>query len=199
MRWAWVVFAAACSPVYGGSLGSSSVGGGAGGGSGTGYTEVCSEDVGSGGVSDIDCTSIPAAANHNLYISFALRSEVAAASDIVWPELNDDTTNTNYEVPYQRGGSATSDGLNASSRDLFVVPAASATAGYFAVGTCVIPLYSATGHQKHMICTYGQQAGLTWQNTLIWESTSAITDFRLVVDGGEDIAEGSHVAVWRGP
>lgn len=203
MRALILVLLAACSPALTAcspaSAGSMSVLGGGGGGADGGRTLVCDESVGSGGVADIDCTSIPAGDGDNLYIHFALRSEVAAATDVIWPEFNDDTTAANYEVPYQRGGSATSDGLNASARDLLVVPAASASAGYFSVGTCVVPLYSSTTFEKHMVCTYGQQAGLTWQNTLIWESTAAITDLRFVVDGGEDIAEGSRITIYRGP
>lgn len=127
-----------------------------------------------------------------LVVTVYARSAEAAATDTLLLELEDDTTAGNYDVQYMRGDSTTvSGGQSGADRTVLVIPGDSAGADIWGGGMFIIPDYTSTARQKHIISVGGPSEDLTETRSIRWENTAAIDKLELTLGGASNFLANS--------
>jgi hypothetical protein len=120
------------------------------------------------------------------------RSAEAAATDTVLLEIEDDTTDADYDVQYVRGDSTTvSAAQSAADRTVLVIPGDSAGADVWGGGMFIIPDYTDTDRHKHVISVGGPSFDMTETRSMRWENTAAIDKLELTLGGGSNFLANS--------
>jgi len=155
------------------------------------YTLIASSTVGSGGVSNIEFTSIPSTYT-DLLIKMSLRSNRALAVDGIVMRFNGDTTSGNYTAKriYGSGsGSPTSDSAN---NGLAIMNGNTATASVFANAEAYIPNY--TGGNAKSVSADGVSENNATEAyavlySLLWSGTSAISSIKITSETADTILQ----------
>ena len=138
----------------------------------------------------ITFSSIPATYKH-LQIRWITRSTAGATTDYITPMRFNGDTAANYSSHYINADGATvaaSGNANQTGFNFYGdFPGASATAGIFGTAVMDILDYANTNKYKTVRTLAGFDAngsGQVFFNSASWRSTSAITSFTLVFNGG---------------
>jgi hypothetical protein len=153
------------------------------------YTLIASSTVGSGGVANIEFTSIPATYT-DLLVLLSLRTEGGGAGDTVRVQFNSSAANfTVKEVD----GSGTAAGTSSRSDGyLGFMNAGASTANTFSSVSLYIPNYTSSNYKSYSVDKVSEQDGTEAYAELIaglWSQTAAITTLKFISAGSNDIAQ----------
>jgi hypothetical protein len=163
----------------------------------TTYTLISSTTVGSGGVSDITLSSIPATYS-DLCILLSLRSGRNEVADNLRCQLNGDTNSGNYEYVqlYGTSGSITTTKSNGTQNftRVGIMNSATSTSSIFSNLTIYIPEYTSSYYKTFSSLTANENnesgADKYVQSTInLWRSTSAITSIKLFSENSATILQ----------
>jgi hypothetical protein len=149
------------------------------------FESIATVTVGSGGAANIEFTSIPATFAH-LQIRYVGRATTADTSSDLKAQINSDT-GSNYADHHLAGNGSSASAFGESSVTLpFVVyrglGAGTSGANVFGAGVIDILDYASTSKTKTVRALGGHDrngAGVVVVNSLLWNSTSAITSIKL--------------------
>lgn len=138
--------------------------------------------VGSGGITDINLTSIPQTYT-DLLVQMNLRSTDAGANNATFFMLNGAFSNHYYRDLIGDGAAVTStNGSNVSSAR-FAIPGTTVTANTFGSVQAYLPNYSGSSKKSFSLdAVVENNATSSWQQILagLWDSTSAVTSILLI-------------------
>jgi hypothetical protein len=168
------------------------------------FESIATVTVGSGGSSTAVFDNIPGTYQH-LHMRMCARSERATTAVNLYLQYNTDTSSANYvryHLLYGDGSSAAA-GAQASgvaAQNLIPgVTGANASANIFAGAVIDILDYASTTKYKTVRSFGGQDrngAGSVELLSGLWMSTSAITKITVGTNGGDDLAEHTHIALF---
>ena len=148
------------------------------------YTLIASSTAGSGGVANIEFTSIPA--NYtDLQILCSLDSSIAAGADDIYIQFNGSTSNFSWKNALGTGSSAISQ--NGVNNQAGSIPAANVTANVFGNASLYIPNYAGSNYKSISSDSVVENNGTTGYQALyatLWSNTAAITSIKLLPSSG---------------
>lgn len=170
----------------------------------TTYTLITSSTVGSGGVSDITLSNIPATYS-DLCILLSLRSNRNNVTDNLRCQLNGDTTSGNYEYVqlYGTGGGVTTTKSNGTQNFTRVglMNSATSTSSIFSNISIYIPEYTSSYYKTFSSFSANdsnESTGDKYEQSAIslWRSTSAITSIKLYSENSATILQHSTAYIY---
>jgi hypothetical protein len=142
--------------------------------------------AGSGGVSSLDFTSIPATYN-NLCVVASPRSNQAFTGENIYVRLNNTTTNYSW-INYYSTGAGTVNAQNGTDTQSGTGNGAVSSAGIFGNFHLFITDYANNAKEKSTISTSIVENNATRGDVTLWASfrnnTNAVTDIYLYPSGG---------------
>jgi hypothetical protein len=151
------------------------------------YTLITSSIVGSGGVANIDFSSIPATYT-DLLLKVSLRSDRALAVDGLVMRFNNDTTSGNYTAKRIYGTGASSTVFSDSdNRGMAIMNGDTSTASTFANAEIYIPNYAgstAKSVSADGVSENNAAEGYPVLYAFLWSGTSAINRITISPDVG---------------
>ena len=149
------------------------------------FESIATVTVGSGGAASIEFTSISGSYQH-LQIRLVARSTASDTNGDLKIQVNSDTgSNYAYHRLIGSGAAASAEGFSSSSAAEIIYrcyTAANATASVFGAGIIDILDYASTSKTKTLRSFGGHDrngAGVVTVNSVLWNSTSAITALKL--------------------
>lgn len=153
---------------------------------------------------NLDFQAIPADFRH-LYLVGSVRSDVNAASDSVNLNLNNDTTNANYDRQHVQGAAAATTSQEslaaAAARSIGVCPGNTSPANHFAGLEIIVYDYKAAKFKVSHISSTAWTARTT--GTLIvrdvmqgWASTAIVNRLTVLPTTGTNFAAGSAAVLY---
>lgn len=155
--------------------------------------------VGSGGSSYVEFTSIPSTYTH-LQIRGIGRTSTATTSEQIYVQFNTDT-GSNYSLHYIYGDGTTAyagGGASQNNMYAFRVTGASAASSIFGGGVVDILDYKNTSKYKTLRTLSGEDKngnGFLFYQSGLWQSTNAITSIKLYSSSG-NLAQYSSFALY---
>jgi len=165
------------------------------------FESIATASVGSGGVADVEFTSIPATYTHLQLRVLSRTTRSGQNFNNVALQINSDT-GANYNAHLLRGdgSSAISDNdVSASSLIFNAQAAADATASVMGAFVMDILDYANTNKYKTVRSLFGVDnngSGLVGLMSGAWRSTSAITSIKLFSVASGNLAQYSHFALY---
>jgi hypothetical protein len=168
---------------------------------GSDFYQIASTNVGSGGVSSINFSSIPQDYTH---LQIRIMSRSTTASTLSWSglRLNGDSNSDNYKGHqlYGDGSSAVSDAFGSASHlASFLTTGSSSTSGIFGVAIIDILDYNNTNKYKTIKVKQGNDqngSGYIIFHSGIWLSTSSITSMLFFDTNGGNYAQHSSFSLY---
>jgi hypothetical protein len=172
----------------------------------TPYDSIATSTVGSGGVSSVTFSSIPATYTHLQVRYLAQTNRATYGRDGIWIRFNSDSA-TNYSDHYLTGDGSTADaGSNVSADRIYLPEVLTTTAGtsFFGSGIVDVLDYVNTSKYKTLrsigggdhngtVASIGAQVSL---RSGAWRSTSAINSITFYPGGGTLISQYSQFALY---
>lgn len=165
------------------------------------FESIATITVGSGGVADVEFTSIGTNWQH-LQIRCIARSAYADTSDFLNLKVNSDTTAGNYarHLLYGDGSSAAAAASTGSTiTNLGAISGATATAGIMGLFVIDILDYSNTNKYTTIRSLGGfdrNGAGEVNFNSILWMNTNAISSIKFTTYTASNLAQYSHFALY---
>jgi hypothetical protein len=150
------------------------------------YTLIGSYIVGSGGVANIEFTSIPATYT-DLNILFSIRANGAFSADNLAIQFNSSTANFSWKNLYGRGSGSPFSQNTADNNAGGVIPAGNMTASATGSGSIYIPNYASANYKSFSSDTIAENAATLGDTVLtvgLWSNTAAITTIKLLPSTG---------------
>jgi hypothetical protein len=147
------------------------------------YTLIASSTVGSGGVANIEFTSIPATYT-DLQILCQLRSNIAAGADDIFIQFNGSASNFNWKNLLGTGSSVISQ--NNTNNQAGQIPATN-IADTFGNAALYIPNYTGSKYKSINSDSVVENNGTTAYQALyvtLWSNSAAITSIKLLPSSG---------------
>ena len=165
------------------------------------FESIATITVGAGGASSIEFTSIPGTYQH-LQVRVVARSTASDTNNDMRMQVNSDTgSNYAYHLLDGNGSSASAFGLASQSNPTVIyraMTAANATASVFGASIIEILDYASTSKTKTARGLGGHDrngAGVISLNSVLWNSTSAITSIKLTTSAS-NFAQHSTAALY---
>ena len=145
---------------------------------------IASSTAGSGGVANIEFTSIPSTYT-DLMIMCSLRSNIAANADDIKIEFNSSSSNFNWKNIYGTGSSVLSQ--NNTNNQVGTQPASSFTASSFGNAFVYITNYASSNYKSISADSVAENNATRGDQALyatLWSDTAAITSIKLLPSSG---------------
>ena len=155
------------------------------------YTLIASNTVGSGGVANIEFTSIPATYT-DLLVLLSLRTENGSAGDTVRVQFN--SSASNFTVKELTGDGSATGTSSRSDGYLGFMNASTSTSNTFSSISLYIPNYTSSNYKSYSVDKVSEQNGTEAYAEIIaglWSQTAAITTLKFIPASGSDIAQHS--------
>lgn len=153
---------------------------------------IATATVGSGGAANVEFTSIP-----DTYAHLQLRLFASATSNTSGAiQINGNTTVTNYWTHTLLGNGSSA---SATAYNNTYVPYYTSTGSNYSVSIIDILDYTSTSKLKTLRILGGYDAngsGYVFLQSLNFNSTSAITSIKLLIDGSTNWNNGTHAALY---
>lgn len=164
-------------------------------------TLIAHTEVGSGGASSIEFTSIPGTYD-DLWLAVSARTNYSYFSDRI--DIRFNGTSTNYSYTTLDGVSGivtTSRAGNQAQIRLDITPGSTATASTFSNSFLYIPNYANTSYHKQVIVDGGIENNSTSNYYMqlssgLWRNTAAITSVRLAPQTGPNFVQYSQATLY---
>jgi hypothetical protein len=155
-----------------------------------------------GSAASFDVTGISQLFNHLMIVAY-LRGDLAAATDAAILRLNNDS-GASYDSERLQGSVTTAsavEALGGTSMTIGVIPAASATAGYFGAVFAIVPAYTNATGNKPTVAPFWAGVANTTSNQFVgvgggkWRTTATPVTRLTVLSSGNFVA-GSMLSVY---
>lgn len=163
------------------------------------FESIATVTVGAGGSSSLSFASIPSTFQHLQIRGIGRNTNTNAGAQILYLNLNGDTTTGNYAKHDLRGnGSATGSGGGGNDQGFDGMVNGNFTASVFSGYVIDILDYANTNKNKTIRVLHGFDSngdGRIYLNSNLWKNTNAVSSFTITTSSG-NLAQYSHFALY---
>jgi hypothetical protein len=153
------------------------------------YTAITTVTVGSGGIAEIEFTSIPATYT-DLVVKLSLRTAAGGLDDQIRIKINGNAAGNAYSSKFIQGNGAAASGFSGSTAGYVIAGAVNgngSTANTFGNAELYFPNYAGSTNKSYSVDAVGENNATTAYAELaaiLWSNTSAITSLAFFSPSG---------------